>query len=91
MRQRISRIDRDKNGNITNSELEDILKLENPSLMKYNLKPALKSFSYGSNTLLINYNRFFAEAVAKQQEIVKNMKLDKRDKSEQSTLSLIKC
>lgn len=59
IRQRINSIDKDKNGNITNSEFEDILKLENPQLTGFDLKSAMKAFSYNSNKLLVDYNKFF--------------------------------
>jgi len=55
----IRSIDRDKNGYVTNQELEDILKLHyNSQLQKFDLKPLFKEFCSQSNRLLINYSSF---------------------------------
>ena len=57
--QTIRTIDRDKNGFVTNQELEDILKLfYKEQLDKYDLKPAFKSFASENNRLLIDYYKF---------------------------------
>ena len=57
--QTIRTIDREKNGFVTNQELEDILKLfYKEQLSKYDLKPALKQFASDNNRLLINYHKF---------------------------------
>ena len=55
----IRSIDGDKNGFVTNQELEDILKLcYKEQLGKYNLKPLFKEFASQSNRLLIDYTKF---------------------------------
>ena len=57
--QTIRTIDKDKNGFVTDQELEDILKLHYPDkLDKYNIKPVLQQFACESNRLLLNYNKF---------------------------------
>ena len=57
--QTIKTIDKEKNGFVTNQELEDILKLfYKEQLGRYDLKPVLKQFSSQSNRLLINYTKF---------------------------------
>ena len=54
--QTIRSIDSDRNGYVTNQELEDILKLHyKEKLGKYDLKPALVDFASQTNRLLINY------------------------------------
>ena len=74
--QTIRSIDRDKNGYITNQELEDILKLHYPEKLKqYDLKPLFKSFASLSNRLLISYSQF------KEELLRKLKKLDQRGTS----------
>ena len=64
--QTIRTIDREKNGFVTNQELEDILKLfYREQLDKYDLKPALRQFASENNRLLINYHKF-RDAVMKR-------------------------
>lgn len=62
----IRTIDRDKNGFVTNQELEDILKLfYKTQLGHYDLKPVLKKFACEQNRLLINYTKFKEKIVEK--------------------------
>ena len=57
--QTIRTIDREKNGFVTNQELEDILKLQyKHALMEYDIKPIFKMFASQQNRLLINYKHF---------------------------------
>lgn len=55
----IRSIDKDKNGFVTNQELEDILKMHYKSqLGKYDLKPLLNEFTDQASRLLVNYTKF---------------------------------
>ena len=65
----IRSIDGDKNGFVTNQELEDILKLcYKEQLGKYNLKPVFKEFASQSNRLLIDYTKFKEAIVERLQK-----------------------
>mmetsp|Transcript_10922 Transcript_10922/g.13796 ORF Transcript_10922/g.13796 Transcript_10922/m.13796 type:complete len:92 (+) Transcript_10922:320-595(+) len=65
--QTIRSIDKDKNGFVTNQELEDIIKLHYTELQKYDLKLLFKKFASQSNRLLINYAAF-REGILKELE-----------------------
>ncbi len=55
----IKQIDRDGNGYVTNTELDDILKLTFPNeLTTKRLKPIFKEFASIQNKILIDYKRF---------------------------------
>ena len=58
IKQRIADIDKDKTGSVTLNEFEDIIKVSNPHLCPYDLKEALREFSYENNTLLVDYKNF---------------------------------
>jgi len=51
-------VDKDKNGNVTVTELEDIIKLFNQDLEVFDLKKAIADFTYDHNSLLVDYKRF---------------------------------
>jgi hypothetical protein len=51
----ILEIDKDRNGYITSSEMDDILKLYYPSLEEHNILPIIKKFSSIQNKILIDY------------------------------------
>lgn len=54
----IKQIDKDNNGYVTSTELDDILKLSFPVLQSRNLKPVFKEFESLQNKILIDYKRF---------------------------------
>jgi Ca2+-binding EF-hand superfamily protein len=55
----IKSIDRDGNGYVTNTELDDILKLTFPDELPYKrLKPLFKEFASIQNRILIDYKKF---------------------------------
>lgn len=54
----IRQIDKDHNGFVTRAELDDILKLNIPSLDKTELFPILNKFCSIQNKILIDYNNF---------------------------------
>lgn len=54
----IKQVDKDKNGNVTVTELEDIIKLFNQDLEVFDLKKAIADFTYDHNSLLVDYKRF---------------------------------
>lgn len=51
-------IDRDHNGYVTSTEMDDILKIIYPSLVPYNLKPILKPYCSSANKVLLDYKLF---------------------------------
>lgn len=54
----IRSIDKDRNGYITSSELDDILKEVYPDLKNKDLKRLIKPFCSVSNKILVDYGRF---------------------------------
>lgn len=54
----IRQIDRDHNGYVTRTELDDILKLVFREMADYNLHPIINKFSSISNKILIDYKQF---------------------------------
>lgn len=55
----IKQIDKDGNGYVTNTELDDILKLTFPEeLTTKRLKPIFKDFASIQNRILIDYKKF---------------------------------
>jgi len=54
----IMEIDKDHNGYVTHTELDDILKLNHPTLETRDLLPLLKKFSSVQNRILIDYKGF---------------------------------
>jgi Ca2+-binding EF-hand superfamily protein len=55
----IKQIDRDGNGYVTSTELDDILKLTFPEeLTNKRLKPIFKDFASIQNRILIDYKKF---------------------------------
>ena len=48
----------ERSGNVTIDELEDIIKLYNPDLKKYDIKEPLRDFTYEHNALLVDYKKF---------------------------------
>lgn len=54
----IRSIDNDRNGYITSSELDDILKEVYPDLKNKDLKRLIKPFCSVSNKILVDYGRF---------------------------------
>ena len=56
----IQGIDRDHNGYVTQTELDDILKMIIPSLRDKNLKPIYLPFVSSANKVLVDYKRFKA-------------------------------
>ncbi len=55
----IKQIDKDNNGYVTSTELDDILKLTFPEELKgKNLKPLFRPFESLQNKILIDYKRF---------------------------------
>ena len=54
----IKQIDRDHNGYVTSSELDDILKIKYPSLKTKDLIPIVTKFSSIQNRILIDYKKF---------------------------------
>ena len=74
--QTIRTIDKEKNGFVTNQELEDILKLfYKKQLGKYDLKKALKPFASESNHLLINYTKFKEAVIGKNSSSITTIDL----------------
>jgi Ca2+-binding EF-hand superfamily protein len=66
-------IDRDHNGYITTTELDDILKITYPKeLMNVNLKSTLKPFCSSSNKVLLDY-RYFRDFIKDFLEGKKNV------------------
>jgi hypothetical protein len=64
IRQRIRDIDKDKNGNVTIYELEDIIKIANPELCPFDLKEPLRDFTYDHNSLVVDYKKFLSTVSA---------------------------
>jgi hypothetical protein len=64
IRQRIRDIDKEKNGNVTVHELEDIIKIANPELCPYDLKEPLRDFTYAHNSLVVDYKKFLSKVAA---------------------------
>jgi hypothetical protein len=54
----IREIDKDNNGYVTNTELDDILKLYFPELLNKNLKKMFRQFESIQNRILIDYRTF---------------------------------
>ena len=55
----IHEIDKDCNGYVTSTELDDILKILYPNeLQNKNLKPILKPFCSSANKVLLDYKHF---------------------------------
>ena len=57
-------VDKDRNGYVTNTELDDILKIAYPAsyedggLKDANLKPLMRKFASSANKVLIDYKQF---------------------------------
>jgi len=57
----INSVDKDRNGYVTNTELDDILKIAYPApfedggLKDANLKPLMRKFASSANKVLIDY------------------------------------
>ena len=56
----IREIDRQKNGFVTELELDDIIKLVYPDLVKYDLTGIIGPFSCRENKILVDYKKFRA-------------------------------
>ena len=60
----INSVDKDRNGYVTNTELDDILKIAYPAafedggLKDANLKPLMRKFASSANKVLIDYIQF---------------------------------
>jgi Ca2+-binding EF-hand superfamily protein len=52
-------IDKDHTGFVTRTELDDILKIISPELMKRDLTLIYRPFASNSNRILIEYKKFF--------------------------------
>ena len=51
----IQEIDKQRNGYVTDRELDDILKIVFPELVKYDLMPIIKPFCSHQNKVLADY------------------------------------
>lgn len=56
----ISSIDKDRNGYITQTELDDILKECCPALRPFYIRPLFKPFTSSANRVLVDYRAFKA-------------------------------
>ena len=56
----ISSIDKDRNGYITQTELDDILKECYPALQAFNIRQNYKAFTSSANRVLVDYRAFKA-------------------------------
>lgn len=54
----IRQIDKDRNGYVTTSELDDILKEVYPELKTRDLMPLIKQYTSTQNPILVDYKRF---------------------------------
>ena len=57
---RIREIDKQRNGFVTELELDDIIKVVYPDLTNYDLANIIKPFSCRENTILVDYKKFRA-------------------------------
>lgn len=55
---KIREIDKDRNGFVTELELDDIIKVVYPELAKNDLKEIIKPFCCRENKILIDYKKF---------------------------------
>jgi hypothetical protein len=78
----ILEIDKQHNGYVTSTELDDILKLYYPEqLESHDLRPLIKKFSSIQNRILIDYKGFtnWIKLELKKKEAVDSLKRDKED------------
>jgi len=67
----LKEIDRAKNGYVTTTELDDILKLNFPFLLYKNLKRMLKPFLSIQNKIIVDYRKFREAFVKLEKDIPK--------------------
>ena len=60
----ISSIDKDRNGYITQTELDDILKECYPALQAFNIRHVYKPFTSSANRVLVDYRAFKASLLS---------------------------
>lgn len=61
----IKQIDRDNNGYVTTTELDDILKLNFPQLENRKIKAMMREYESIQNKILIDYKRFRDQLLGK--------------------------
>jgi hypothetical protein len=66
----IKEIDKQRNGYVTDTELDDILKIVFPELGKYDLMPIIKPFCSHQNKVLADYKQLY-KSINNQLELFK--------------------
>lgn len=81
----IKEIDPDRNGYVTQTELDDIMKLKYAELEKRNLIPIISKYCSIQNKILIDYKKF-KDFLVKGMEIIKAKESQMAQKSSSSLL-----
>ena len=86
----IKEIDKDNNGYVTSTEMDDIMKLHYPSLKNKNLKKIMRPYASIQNRILIDYKKFRDYLVRLQKEYKEKRRSSSKSNAQFQSLTPIK-